>query len=64
MKVSYYPGCTLKTKAKNLDQSAIASMAALGIELEEPRIKAGVKAVFLKNLDPANNKVHLIYLAP
>ena len=35
MKVSYYPGCTLKTKAKNLDQSAIASMAALGIELEE-----------------------------
>jgi len=35
MKVSYYPGCTLKTKAKNLDQAAIASMAALGVELEE-----------------------------
>ena len=35
MKVSYYPGCTLKTKAKNLDDAAIASMAALGIELEE-----------------------------
>ena len=35
MKVSYYPGCTLKTKAKNLDNAAIASMAALGIELEE-----------------------------
>ncbi len=35
MKVSYYPGCTLKTKAKNLEDSAVASMAALGVELEE-----------------------------
>ena len=35
MKTSYYPGCTLKTKARNLEDSAIASMAALGVELEE-----------------------------
>lgn len=35
MKVTYYPGCTLKTKARNLEDSAIASMAALGVELEE-----------------------------
>lgn len=35
MKVSYYPGCTLKTKAKNLEDAAVASMAALGIEFEE-----------------------------
>ena len=35
MKVSYYPGCTLKTKAKNLEAAAITSMAALGIELAE-----------------------------
>lgn len=35
MKISYYPGCTLKTKAKNLEEAAVASMAALGIELEE-----------------------------
>lgn len=35
MKVSYYPGCTLKTKAKGLEESAIASMATFGIELEE-----------------------------
>jgi len=35
MKLSYYPGCTLKTKAKGLETSAIAAMAALGIELEE-----------------------------
>ncbi len=35
MKISYYPGCTLKTKARNLEHSAIASMARLGVELEE-----------------------------
>ncbi|MFA4836291.1 MAG: CoB--CoM heterodisulfide reductase iron-sulfur subunit B family protein [Dehalococcoidia bacterium] len=35
MKLSYLPGCTLKTKAKDLDISAVAAMAALGIELEE-----------------------------
>ena len=35
MKLSYYPGCTLKTKAKDLETSAIAAMAALGVELEE-----------------------------
>ena len=35
MKYSYYPGCTLKTKAKELNNYAIASAKALGIELEE-----------------------------
>ncbi len=35
MKASYYPGCTLKSKAKNLDISAIESLSALGIDLEE-----------------------------
>ena len=35
MELSYYPGCTLKTKAKNFEDSAIASMAALGINLKE-----------------------------
>ena len=35
MKISYYPGCTLKTKAKNLDQAAIASLTALGVEVGE-----------------------------
>ncbi|MFH1999528.1 MAG: CoB--CoM heterodisulfide reductase iron-sulfur subunit B family protein [Planctomycetota bacterium] len=35
MKVSYYPGCTLKTKAKNLETPGIAAMAALGVELVE-----------------------------
>ena len=35
MDISYYPGCTLKTKAKNLEDSAQASMAALGVNLIE-----------------------------
>lgn len=35
MDLSYLPGCTLKTKARNLEDSAIASMQALGINLVE-----------------------------
>jgi len=35
MKVKYYPGCTLKSKAKNLETAAVASLKALGVELEE-----------------------------
>lgn len=35
MKYSYYPGCTLRTKAKKLDDYARASAKVLGFELEE-----------------------------
>ena len=35
MKVSYFPGCTLRTKAKQLDVYARKSAEALGVELEE-----------------------------
>ncbi len=35
MRYLYYPGCTLRTKANALDDSTLASAAALGIELEE-----------------------------
>ena len=35
MKVSYFPGCTLKNKAKDLDTYAYKSAEALGITLEE-----------------------------
>ncbi len=35
MKYSYYPGCTLRTKAKELDMYARESAKALGFELEE-----------------------------
>lgn len=35
MKVSYYPGCTLKTKAKELDYYARKCAEVLGVEMEE-----------------------------
>lgn len=35
MTFSYYPGCTLRTKAKDLDKYACASAKALGVELKE-----------------------------
>ena len=35
MKYSYYPGCTLRTKARDLDAYARVSARALGFELEE-----------------------------
>lgn len=36
MTFSYYPGCTLRTKAKLFDKYARLSAEVLGIELEEP----------------------------
>jgi heterodisulfide reductase subunit B len=36
MKLAYYPGCTMKTDAKNFDESTHSSAEALGIELIEP----------------------------
>lgn len=35
MKLPYYPGCTLKTKAKNFESSALAVAKTLGVELVE-----------------------------
>ena len=36
MRLAYYPGCTLKTDAKNFDESTYSAAEALGIELLEP----------------------------
>jgi heterodisulfide reductase subunit B len=35
MSLAYYPGCTLKTRARNLEEPAAASMEALGFKLDE-----------------------------
>ncbi|MBU4487292.1 MAG: CoB--CoM heterodisulfide reductase iron-sulfur subunit B family protein [Candidatus Delongbacteria bacterium] len=35
MKIPYFPGCTLKTKAKNFEVSAIEASKMIGIELTE-----------------------------
>lgn len=35
MHYRYFPGCTLKTQAKNMEDTAFAAASALGIQLEE-----------------------------
>jgi heterodisulfide reductase subunit B len=35
MKVSYYPGCTLKSNAKNFEDSALCSLKELGLDVQE-----------------------------
>jgi heterodisulfide reductase subunit B len=35
MSLAYYPGCTSKTKARNLEEPAVASMEVLGFRLDE-----------------------------
>ena len=35
MKISYYPGCTLKSNAKNFEDSTICSLKQLDVEVEE-----------------------------
>jgi heterodisulfide reductase subunit B len=35
MKLSYYPGCTLKTKAANLEVAAVAALRALEVDFQE-----------------------------
>lgn len=37
MKYSYFPGCTLKTKAQELEKFALDSAKALGMEIEEQK---------------------------
>ena len=37
MKLGYYPGCTLKTKAANLEEAAMAALDHLGVEFAELR---------------------------
>jgi hypothetical protein len=44
-------------------EKAVASLEAQGIALEEPlKTKPGIKAVFLKEPDPAGNLVHLFWI--
>jgi heterodisulfide reductase subunit B len=66
MELSYYPGCTLKTRGKGLEASAIASMAALDIELEElPRwnccgtVYSFAEDDLMHHLAPARNLVRV-----
>jgi len=66
MKMLYYPGCTLKTSAKNLEESAFAIMNAFGHELVEMEDWncCGVVASLsqddlMKHLAPLRNLIHV-----
>jgi hypothetical protein len=41
----------------------VAALQAQGVELAEPKMGPGFKAVFLKETDPAGNIVHLLWTA-
>jgi 2-dehydro-3-deoxyphosphogluconate aldolase/(4S)-4-hydroxy-2-oxoglutarate aldolase len=53
--------CHIAIRVSNFEE-ACKHLQKMGIELEEPAIRKGLKAVYLKNPDPAGNIVHLLYL--
>ncbi len=57
MKVSYFPGCTLKTKAKDLDLYAYRSAEALGVTLEEIENWQCCGGVFTTSADEVATKL-------
>jgi 2-dehydro-3-deoxyphosphogluconate aldolase/(4S)-4-hydroxy-2-oxoglutarate aldolase len=54
--------CHVAVLVSNFEK-AVASLEAQGVALEEPlKTKPGIKAVFLKERDPAGNLVHLFWI--
>ena len=76
MKFSYYPGCTLKTKAKELDAFGRRSAAALGVDpedciaLEDSRNgllsahAAGMQVIMVPDLWQPDDEVKQFILGP
>lgn len=66
MKLLYFPGCTLKTSAKNLEQSAFAVMDALGhemVEMDDWTCCGVVSSLsdddLMRHLAPLRNLIHV-----
>ena len=57
MKVSYFPGCTLKNKAKDLDNYAYKCAEALGVTLEEIENWQCCGGVFTTSADEVATKL-------
>ncbi len=57
MKVSYFPGCTLRTKAKELDKYARECALALGVQLEELEAWQCCGGVFTTSRDEIATKL-------
>ncbi len=60
MKEAITDRCHVAVRVSNFEK-AVATLEAQGVALEEPKIKPDVKAVFLKEKDPAGNLVHLLW---
>jgi 2-dehydro-3-deoxyphosphogluconate aldolase/(4S)-4-hydroxy-2-oxoglutarate aldolase len=60
MKEPVQQNCHVAIRVSNFEE-ACKYLTERGIELEEPKIKKNVKAVFLKSPDKAGNRVHLIH---
>ena len=53
--------CHIAIRIENFEMAS-KYLEDQGIDLEEAKIKAGVKAVFLRKPDIAGNRIHLLYL--
>ena len=60
MKISYYPGCTLKTKGKDLDIYARKSAQVLGIEINEIQDWQCCGAVYPQSTDEIARKLSAV----
>ncbi len=60
LKTEEFNHCHVAIAVSNFEK-AIEKLRSDGVELLEPIIKQNVKAVFLKQSDPAGNRVHLIW---
>jgi len=61
MKVEPRANCHIAILVSNFE-AAMEDLKAKGVELLEPNIKPTVKAVYLKEPDPAGNTIHLLWL--
>ncbi len=62
MKVTYFPGCTLKNKARDLDEYAKKSAEVLGVTLEEPEMWQCCGGVFTTANDEVATKLSSVRL--
>ena len=60
MKFSYYPGCTLKTKAKELDLYGRKSLEKLGVDFEEVKEWQCCGAVYPVSRDEVATKLSAV----
>lgn len=65
-RIAYYPGCTLKTNARNFEASTLATAEALGIKLVEPgrwnccgTVHALAKDDVMHHLAPVRNLIRV-----